>query len=215
MTQRFIQVPVWSFEEADEKLREKILEENRYWFVEEDWWKYVYSNWEEKLEELGYLDITINFSHMYSQGAGASFVGAIDSEIIKKRFLNEEELKFLEDCTIYGNVYRITHQYHHYNTISARIPDIDFSDEVDELHENDYDEYCKIRDMADKLLNQIELAVIEDVRNLSKQIYNDLEEEYDALTSNSYISERMLDSDYLFDEHGELAGSKGDEDEQE
>lgn len=216
MTQRFIQVPVWLFEEADEKLREKILEKQRDFNTDYDWYEFVYEDWKEKLEALGYMKPDINFSGFWSQGDGASFTCEyLNSPEIKERFLTDEEKAILTDCKIYGKVERISHRYSHENTVRANISDVDYSTAIYDLEAEDYEKYISIVNKIDAIISDLEKEMTEDVRNLSRQIYRELEKEYEYQTSDEAVAESLISNGYLFNEFGVIAGNVGDEDEQE
>jgi len=207
MTQRFIQVPVWSFEEADEKLREKILEKHRDFNTDYDWYEFVYEDWKEKLEALGYMKPDINFSGFWSQGNGASFTCEyLDSSKVKERFLTEEESETLNNCEVYGKVERISHHYSHENTVRANISDCDYSEHIYELESDDYEQYIAIVNKIDRILADLEKMVTDEVRDLSRQIYRELEKEFEYQTSGESVSESLISNGYLFDENGDIVG---------
>ncbi len=207
MTQRFIQVPVWSFEEADESLREKILAKYRDFNTDYDWYEFVYEDWKEKLESLGYVKPDINFSGFWSQGDGASFTCEyLNSPEIKERFLTPEEKEILKDCEIYGKVERISHHYSHENTVQANISDVDYSQIIYNLQDLDDDQYNTIVKKIDKILVDLEKMITDEVRDLSRQIYRELEKEFEYQTSGESVSESLISNGYLFDENGDIVG---------
>lgn len=197
----------YTFDELPEKVREKVIEKLSDINVDYEWYDYIYEQWVEKLAELGYPDAKIQFSGFYSQGDGASFVSGIDSNILVNRFITNTELKeLIKDCTFYGKVYRTNYQYVHWNSVSAEITDVDYSEEIYNLQdsddENDNLKYNGIANAINVLMDQLGKYVTEDVHDLSKQIYNELEKEYDWLTDKEQIIDSIQANSYEFDEYG-------------
>ena len=52
--------------------------------------------------------------------------------------------------------------------------------------------------------DELEDKITEYVRGLCKDLYRDLEKEYDHLTSDESVKETLIDNDYEFDEDGNI-----------
>ena len=52
-----VQIECRQIGEWDEEVQKVIIEKHRHINVDHDWWEFVYEEWQEKLEEMGY-DIT-------------------------------------------------------------------------------------------------------------------------------------------------------------
>lgn len=179
------------------EVKEKAIEENRYINVDfDDWYNFIFHDWKEKLEKIGFCNAEIYFSGFGSQGDGACFDCQpyyINLDLILNNldFTDEEKEKIynLKDCfnlTIEKNSYA-----NHYSHEETRYVNIDYLDVENEEDEN------LIGCLSEKL---------EDLRcNLCKQIYKDLEKEYDYLTSDDAIYETLQANEYYFEENGKIA----------
>jgi hypothetical protein len=194
------------FGELQADAKDRALDAHRQINVDFDgWWDGVYEDWKEKLEGMGFLEPKIWFRGFSSQGDGACFdCGHIDvrkfasgkkEDFIRLLFPHiNKYLDAVENCISFAvkeNSYA-TH-YCHWNTRY-----VDW-----EVHTN-YEEELGVHLSAkfeDKVKEMGDL--IEQVRaDLSKEIYADLEKEYDYLTSDEAVGEALEANDYLFDEEG-------------
>ena len=180
------QFNVFTYEELSKKAKEKVNE----WYCETliyDWWDCVYDQWEEKLEELGYYDIKINFSGFWSQGDGASFIGKINVPLwIEKN--NTEKYKRIKGLDYSVVIKRDRwHNYVHWNTTSLYFEETC----LQERHQN-----------LIVLVEQLEEEIFAQHQQFNRDIYSDLENEYDWLTSEEQIKESCNVNDYTFLENG-------------
>jgi hypothetical protein len=185
-----------------------------------DWWEFVYSDWTEALEQVGFTDAKINFSGFWSQGDGASFTSGLDIEklltfftvpiepsqavldgepggwlprVVKEcgQTINRRyEWLFLALDYLSGRVTRTSHHYSHENTCDASI-DFDFRRMTPEL-------------------NAVIDAFQEDVealrKDLCKAIYTALEEEYEWRVDDEQLLETSDANEYTFDADGRREG---------
>lgn len=187
------QYEVFKFDELSDDAKKKALESQQHCNVDDSWWyEGVYDMWEEKLEKMGFSDVKINFSGFWSQGDGASFTAEIDLEKwIKVKKYGRKFASLLNYCRKNGYsqaiVKRISYHYSHENTVLA------------------YLEWEQ--DMGKKVEFQMEecqTLLTECVRNLSKQIYKDLEKEYEYFTSDECVKDTIKSNGWTFDESGHL-----------
>ena len=176
---------------------QSLLDKYRDINVNHDWWDGVYELWTEKLEQVGYNDIEINFSGFWSQGDGASFTGRVYSHDVQK-FMDAHALS-----TKYPHIYnlasagyihlhisRISHYYSHSNTVEA-------DGEIEEVYEPDED--ADLRETALYAVyqeaNKEWVYFINDFSVISAaymdKIYDDLEVDYDYLTSDEAVREAL------------------------
>lgn len=132
---RTITKDIYNFSELSEEAKKKVLEDNRDWHVDSPYWyTCVTEAWKDKLLELGYTDVDIQFNGFYSQGDGACFTGLID--ILKWIEAHElqKEFDLLYSSDKYGTYDwygAITHEGRYYYSKStdvnvwADIPHID------------------------------------------------------------------------------------------
>lgn len=194
MITKQVEIKLFSYDELSEKARERVRELME---PQHDWWDFVYEGWQEKLAALGYSDVEIQFSGFWSQGDGASFTASVNlEEWIKankygNRFrltLNAIRREYVDSV---AKVIRTSSHYLHYNTVKC--DDISFT--------------WACEDISSKVEDQLETIrewITEEVREKSKEIYRDLEAEYNGLTSEEYIREECTELEYLFYSSGRL-----------
>jgi hypothetical protein len=178
--------------------RRALLDKHRDWYIEFDfWYEGIIEQWKEKLEELGFRDVDIAWSGFWCQGDGASFTAKsirvrdyMKARKLSRRFPSVARI-LQWDWDVWGFVYR-TGYYHYVHEHSVIV----------NLENN----YCsEDRERENRVYNQIgelEAYIQEDVRELSKQIYRELEQEYDHYTSDEEIEAVLADRE--FDYTGEL-----------
>lgn len=193
-------IELYEFDELPEDIRKKILERERYINVEDSWWSdCALDEWKEKLTAVGFDDPVINFSGFYSQGDGASFtckdvdiLTFITSQKAKGRFKNLIKAMKTEKAEILASVERISHHYSHEYTVKADVETIQ-NDDNEEFYNKVYRESL-----------ELESLMTETVRSLSKQIYRDLESEYEGLTSDESVIDTIKANEYTFRASAEM-----------
>ena len=184
--------------QAIEIMREYLRERS----VAHNWNDDIISDWNEKLNSIGFINADIVFTGFCQQGDGASFTSDVDlvklakflsgedvnKELFDKLKINNEHLLILlknSDFVIdnySAKVQRISTDYVHENTCRFKIDDYD--------SKNQSIDYLK--------------AMGEQVREkLCQMIYNDLTIEYDYLTSDEHIAQYSTDNDCYFKRNGE------------
>lgn len=190
---------VYTFDELSESAKQKAIEKLWNINVDYEWWDYLLDNWKEKLEKLGFLNAKIYFSGFSSQGDGACFDADIDLQTISNNMFycstdyktaclwRAINIAVYTDRIDSPKIYTVDHHYNHENTRA-----IDTG-------------YCGLQDtiMTDKLMQMIE-DLNEYRRDICQEIYSDLQEEYDYLTSEESIIETIRANEYEFDENGDL-----------
>lgn len=198
-------IKLYEYNELPEDVKAKVLENERYINVEDHFWhEYMLEEWEDKIETMGFNNPQISYTGFSSQGDGASFtckdvdvLEFIRSQKAAKKF--EMILKGIKAGAIVVNVSveRIDHHYYHENTVRGDVEVLQnsISDKVfnNEFHNNVVSEggaLCAL--------------LTETVRSLSKQIYRDLEQEYDALTTDEAIIDTIEANEYTFTITGKM-----------
>lgn len=194
--------------------QQELLNEHRGREVFDNWWDSTYEQFKDDCKDVG-IDVRwMYFSGFWSQGDGASFVGQIYSwEKYLKATGKERLLEVARQCNwsystsidTYGN-------YCHSGTMRATA-DIALTDDLinpynedDEILQHDAWKLAHPGIPTDLELAQIEDSITLDFRTRADALYRRLEEEYEHLTSDETVAERLLDE--MSDE--ELRG--GDED---
>lgn len=184
-----------------EEVREKALEKNRYMLVDDYsyWYDEILHNQKEELEKMGFMNVDIQFSGFCSQGDGACFDAEISSEklldyLLEIKKFSTEEIKKLKNISDWINI-----------TIEKNASSIHYFHEKTRFI-NVEDFY--IENEKDKTLTQKLEKTVEEIRlEKCKEIYNQLEDEYDNLTSDEWLSEWLNDA-YWFNEDGTIYESK-------
>lgn len=198
---------VYKFDELPEEGKKKALENLYYINVDGDYWyEHIFDEWTEKLEAHGFMQPKISFSGFASQGDGACFdiqsfdaKAFIEANNLQGRFHAILKFPSAFDGHIQKNAYA-TH-YSHYNTRF-----FDYSIELSETDDGSMDdeerkEFNGEYDMqASDLMHEAEAVRA----TFSKEIYRDLEKEYDYQTSEEAIIETIRANDYDFTEDGKI-----------
>lgn len=183
-----------------------------------DWADHVLDQWKEKLESLGYSDPDIEYSGFWSQGDGASFTStqvplpSTDPDVIQAwdqltgaaALIGEHITEDIADLA-YGSVKRGHSRYYHENTVSV---EWEWNDPPYGRYGSRVEPEC----LAPFTLALSEAVIayfdnLEDVvRDLCRDIYSDLEKEYEYQTSDEAVAESLEANEIEFevDEEGEL-----------
>jgi len=181
---------------------QELLEKNRYFNVDYDWWEDEYSLFMDKMEERGITILSpkdICFSGFCSQGDGASFTGYIHrtdlSRFIELHKLSEGYaatyyLAKLEEIDI--KLVRRHSMYCHSNTVVLDIEDMGTS-ALEERGKDDFRQVIQATMFTQYLkeLNSFEEEVINICRSYMDQLYDQLERQYNYLTSDEAILESL------------------------
>ena len=180
----------------NEDLKQKVLEKYRDINVSfDDWYNFIIAKWTEKLEQLGFIDPSICFTGFSSQGDGASFTADIDIKLAaqKSELFTVREINLLYTLWNYGlieaGIKRITYRYYHENTTALECYDGQL--QISWTH---------IKKVVNKLWKYLEKIRY----NLSKEIFKDLETEYNYLTDETTILETLKINEYEFYENGSI-----------
>jgi hypothetical protein len=188
-------VTAYKANELSAAAREEVLDEFRSINVEGSWWTSIYKEWIDKLEKMGFEDVQINFSGFYSQGDGASFT-AKGLDLLP--FMRGEKLgnkyRSVLNLTKAGDAWGYVKRDHssiycHENTVSARVDGV--VEKSEEVVEYTWSQ-----------MSELQEYVTRRVRELSKEIYKELEVQYEFLTSDEQVEASLVALEYLFDEEG-------------
>jgi hypothetical protein len=177
----------------------KLIEKYRDFNVEHiDWWESAYYNFREDMK-VKHIEVDdIRFSGFWSQGDGASFTGYIRDNA---RFFEDHDLgkeypwitKLMGmggDFTL--KIERTSHHYVHENTIGV---DLIFTTLFSHIIEQRDDLRSAIADRWDQHLDEeyasICGVVTGIVRDYCRELYKQLEEEYNYLTSDEAVWEAI------------------------
>jgi hypothetical protein len=216
----------FSYKELSDKAQQKARE----WFSESldhEWWEHIYEHAKQSGTERGFEIEDIRFSGFWSQGDGASWTGSVNI----KEFL-DYHLK--EDNPDYGRYFILQaliaenqdwvelrtninrHGFHYVHDNMMRLESIGYSN-LDSLDEKDEErlqeegplqraDIYQLREGADidHLIDDLETWILNEAQAYARQIYDDLESEYDHLTSDETLAENAEANGWMFDEDGVL-----------
>lgn len=220
----------FQFDELSPDIQEKVLNDYRrtydesisYW-----WYENVIENFQSELEDSGLEDIECNFTGFWSQGDGASFTARVRDvekflrdEIRLKPgkwfdYQKEEKEEDEIDALISGfeelginskiipltpddfwiGIKRISSRHYHENTISAEM-DVNEPVEGRDLDASQQKEF-------NAWLESLENSITEWARKKSRELYSELQNEYESMTSDEAIQEWLDSMGYEFTQDGE------------
>lgn len=179
-------INLYEFSELSEQVKKSVLDKLRYINTEYlEWYDSDFDFWIDKLKEAGFTDAKIFFSGFSSQGDGACFDANID---LSKFTDNARLLRLAEQTPFYISKTRFGNHYSHEKTRY-----VDFDSIALERQTN-------IHNALSELCQKIEALRL----SISKEIYRDLENTFDGLTSDAAIIETIESNGYTFTENGKL-----------
>jgi hypothetical protein len=215
---RTIETKVYLFDELNDKAKARAIEEHRDWNVGDiEWWDFSYDHHKDRLKEFGYQVKDIKFSGFWSQGDGACFSGHVNKDHNQCLALLPCDLatrvrEFNAKCRLFGApeielsfASRITTngRYSHSGTMSLDCPTFVWGDhDTDEYDIPTQAEFAELTQVLHDCA-EIDKAVIEEAREYADEIYSELEEEYEFLTSDEQVAEMIRANGYEFDEDGD------------
>ena len=195
-----IETTVYLFNELPtERAKEKALEWGRENVLWDEWYQCTTEHWEnELLPKLGFTNCKISFSGFWSQGDGASFVGGVDFLKYCDAFgvsLRPLVRKLIEKgvVSVIASIDRNSHHYYHENTVSVNW-------ELDGLQYRHYS--GNVVNYLEKICGGIQA----EARSKMREIYRDLEKEYEHLTSDESVKDFLESNEYTFTESGKRFG---------
>jgi hypothetical protein len=181
------------FNDQHKELIEKYRDIN----TDHDWWDSTYEYWTEKLIEKGIEPDDFAFSGFWSQGDGASFCGLINIvQFLKAHDLEAEypaATFFAPTGEISGKLHRSSHHYSHENTVQLTV-----YDDITNVFDED-DIRCDVYEAMANEFNysalEFEEKVLEICRGYMRELYRDLEKEYEYLSSDEAVWETIEAND--------------------
>ena len=176
--------------------RERLLERHRDINVHHGWWDGVYEAFEEDMGAIGVHVEAIYFSGFWSQGDGACFEGHVADWAKFLTALDEPEaarvMTDLEGYTGVSLAWRHSgHYYHEHCTAFGAVLAIDnpHDDTEQPLRHAAWEAMYG----ADGPLAPLEEKFIEFLKDKMRDLYMQLEEEYEHLTSDEVVTEYILE----------------------
>lgn len=184
-----------------ESVSEKMIEKYRYINVEHhDWWDYTYESFKERMAEQGIGVEDMHFSGFYSQGDGACFKGEIENTpLFLEKHCKPDEYPMIRKLLASGGTCKIRSEHHgHYYHENCTTFDV-IADQLwqvlpmpTEFHEQIVEEWDK---MLEYELQDFEKESVEIFKRYMRELYRELEQEYDSLTSDEAVKESIIAND--------------------
>lgn len=172
------------------------------------WWDSIYSDFKECMEAIGIRVEQMYFSGFWSQGDGACFEGWVDDWSLFLKSLgitNDVLVEFACNHWSFG-VKHSGHYYHENCTVfDADMPNPDGEDDewfIERYSPYRVDDFRSVAWLA--VLKEFDFFSMEKTfrdafKDHMRQLYKDLEAEYDYLTSDEAVWE-VLEADWMTDE---------------
>lgn len=175
--------------------RTTLIERYRDINVDHQWWDYVYSYFTEDMKAIGIDVRRMYFSGFWSQGGGACFNGKLDNTLVYLDHHHQDQYPMIRKLLEHsGEVYVECEQsgrYYHEmctsiwvsaDTLAGMLP------QPTEFHEQIAEQW---QDLLNKEVDDFEEDVTEQWRTYMRDLYRELEEEYDRLTSDEAVWEAI------------------------
>ena len=188
-------IKVYSFQELASDVQEKLIEKHVNINTEFDWFDFIVEDWINKLNQIGFIDSKIFFSGFYSQGDGACFtcervdIPLIINSLIYCNGSYDKQYDIIEKLT-YGGLCNcwlenVSSNYCHENTVITHF-------RIEHGH-------C----FFDSIAKDIEKEINDLRKLLCYSIYQELEQDYEYLTSEEAIKDTLTANEYEFLANGE------------
>src|SRR5208283_1779094 len=180
---------LYTFDELDPEIKEKVIDRHRDIDVEGEWYGFIYEQWIDKLNKIGYKEARIHFSGFYSQGDGACFDAKPDLRILRlKKGIKFHPIDHLvRNDYLYGKIEG--HSSHYCHELTRRFEIID--------------QLADISPKQSALITELEDLTEKDRVSLCRQIYHELRDEYEYLTTDDHVAETLKGAEFLFQINGE------------
>jgi hypothetical protein len=201
--------PLQKFNMLPARQREEILDKYRDWNVNHvDWWDCVEETFKSDMSAIGICVDKIHFSGFWSQGDGACFEGAVDDWPLFLTSIGYSDAALIYAAENFDWSFTCTHThyiYSHHKSVSYG-GEINLPDSVDdEYFVNQYLEWgpddIRTATLMTNLSKYAPMALHEEFANVFENymldLYKQLNDEYDYLTSNESVLDSLDSNDHL------------------
>ena len=199
-------INIYKFDELNKKAQAKAIENNRYINVDSwEWYHDLLCDFIENTKNNYGIEIeekNIDFSGFSNQGDGASFTSEnIDTKKLIEVLHIDFKSNYLKNLFVewFNNfeIYRTSFHYSHCHTVAVR-----WQDNFDYYNGGSHK---KLASYFTQKATEIENKLEELKNNLCNELYNNLENEYEFLTSDSIIEDCLINNEYEFYSDGSIA----------
>lgn len=179
--------------------KDELIEKYRYWNVEGvEWWDCTYSDFIERMKDIGIAVDRIYFSGFWSQGDGACFEGSVSDWDLFLRSLGYTDKVLVQHAMEHWS-FGVSHYGFYYNAnctiCSGELPMPDGYDTEEFIdYFSPYTEDFRSRAWVSALsgfTTDFEQEFTDAFKDHMQQLYKDLEAEYDYLTSDRAVWEAL------------------------
>ena len=181
-------IKIYKFNELSDKAKAKVLEEFRTFNVDfEDWTDYIIMEFKAIIEDYGINDVEVLYSGFGSQGDGASFTANVDI----KKYIETTGTKGMENLLK--------------DMANGCEPSISIKQKGHYVHE--YTMYTDsetggLDDLALAEFDQLEKDILLFAQSKAKELYRQLQKEYEDATEDNAVIESIELNEYEFTEDG-------------
>jgi hypothetical protein len=201
--------PIERFEALTKRQQDEILDKHRHWNVDHiEWWDAVYDDFKADMDNIGIEVDDIYFSGFCSQGDGACFEGRVGDW---PKFLESVGYTCPALITLAAEAwgFSVKHSGHYYHEncthfSSDMVSPDDYSEsEMDEFvyahspYKTDIQNAAFVAILQDYNFSSLHDELEEAFKDHMRDLYNRLEVEYDALTSDESVLESLHANDML------------------
>jgi len=196
---RIVETKVYQFDELSDEAKEKARDWWRDGGLDYQWWDGVYEHYKERIRESGFEVTEMYFSGFWSQGDGAMFEYDGLEDNLKEEFISNLNISPMRKDWLRNNIYisgsgKQSGHYNHENSCAHKIRwEVDNGD----LHWS-----TAFYKWLEAFAEDFEDFVIEKYKDIARDLYRALEEEYEYKMSNEHVDEIIRINKYEFTEEG-------------
>lgn len=181
--------------------KDELIDKHRHWNVEHiDWWDSTYDMFKEDMQAKGIEVDRMYFSGFWSQGDGACFEGSVtDWDLFIDSHFRPDQYPMVRKLLACGGDVKLSVQHSgHYYHENCTTFDSDYDlleyvmDRPSELHEQVVEAWQALLDAE---MEDFRKDAIEIFKDHMRQLYKNLEAEYDYLTSDEVVWESLEAND--------------------
>ena len=202
------EISTYTYQQLNDEAKEQA---KQWWYehgAEHEWWEFTYEDFKREGYELGFVIDKFGFSGFYSQGDGACWEGKVDVATWLKTHTEDSIGRdawcaLIQEgfCDKHFSIHTRNNHYSHSNTMTCVGWDwVDENGEEDYLylkqpsifqgmHYRDVRNIITSSDFKHKDPNDIEQAAFESAKDYADQLYKQLREEYEYITSEANLIE--------------------------
>jgi len=180
------------FDQQQNELIEKHWDIN----VDHEWWDCTYEDFKLEMQTKGITVDDIRFTGFYSQGDGASFTGRVDMEQFLKAHNLEQDYMgatfFAGQGELWAEITRGSGRYAHEHSVEATLVDDTYNNFDDEVR---FEVYTRMEEVLNDEWKDLEEEVNKICRGYMQDLYKQLRDEYEALTTKEAIWDTIVAND--------------------